>query len=271
MCRMLGLISVRPVDAAKYLVEDECSLLAQAIKGDQGDGWGVGYYACGEPRVVKSPRPVWEEAERFKRVASQAASHIIIAHVRKASNPRGLPRERLIGLENTQPFHHGRYLFAHNGTIYVPDEAAAMLGEYRRIIKGVNDSEVYFAHLVKALEECGDVVEALREVEAALWRALRASGSGRDTPYSSLNAIFSDGVRLYALTLYRKGRDMKSLCYRDAEYFRMAYRHEGDTLVVASERTCSGGWSLLNNGELLIAEPAGGEVAYRVVKVFDIA
>ncbi|RLF03464.1 MAG: hypothetical protein DRK00_08770 [Thermoprotei archaeon] len=190
--------------------------------------------------------------------------------MRKASNPRGLPRERLIGLENTQPFCYGRYLFAHNGTIYVPDEAAAMLGKYRHLIRGLNDSEVYFAYLVKELEEREDAAEALKAVEEGLWHALRASGSGRDVPYSSLNAIFSDGARLYALTLYLKGRDLRSLCYRDSEYFRMAYRHEGDKLVVASEKTSREGWQLLNNGELLIAEPTTSGVRYSVVRLFDL-
>lgn len=89
----------------------------------------------------------------------------------EGQQPRGLPSEMLIGLENTQPFSWGRYVFAHNGTLYVPDEAAILLGDYRRLVRGANDSEVYFALLVKETEENGDVVEALRAIEEALWRA----------------------------------------------------------------------------------------------------
>ena len=63
MCRMIGIISVRPTSLYKYLVEDECSLLIQAEKGKQSDGWGIGYYERGKLRIFKSPRPVYEEKE----------------------------------------------------------------------------------------------------------------------------------------------------------------------------------------------------------------
>ncbi len=270
MCRMLGLISIKPTTASKYLFEDECSLLAQAIKGNQSDGWGIGYYVNGQPQVFKSPNSVEKEVDLFKETCSRITSRIIIAHVRKASNPRRLPRHMLIGIENTQPFHHKDYIFAHNGTIYIPDEVMASLGEYRKLVKGVNDSEVYFAYLVKELESGKDPIEALRAVEKGLWHMLKLSKREKRAPYSSLNAIFSDGHRLYAVTLYREGEKLKSICYRDTEYFRMAYKYEGDRLIIASERTNNEEWYLLHNGELLIAEPAHDRIVYRIVRLVDI-
>lgn len=41
-------------------------------------------------------------------------------------------------------------------------------------------------------------------------------------------------------------------------------------LVVASERTYEGGWSLMRNGELLIAELSDGRVEYKIRKVVDV-
>ncbi len=267
MCRMVGVLSVRPTSPYKYLVEDECSLLAQARVGGQGDGWGIGYYEGGRARVYRSPRAAYEEEGLFRYLSATVKSGIVIAHVRRASNPRGLPRSALISEVNSQPFAHGRYLFAHNGTVYVPDELRRALGRYERLVKGLNDSEAYFAYLVKEWEARGDIAEAIRAVEEGMWEALRRSGIKREHPYSSLNAIFSDGRGLYALTLYLEGRGKRSLCYGDSEYFRLAYRCDGETLVVASERTDRSEWRAMGNGELLVAELRGGSVRYRVIRL----
>jgi len=264
---MIGIISTKPTNPSKYLIDDECSLLIQARKGEQSDGWGIGYYEKGKLRVFKSPNPVYEEEEVLRSFSTQISSKLIIAHVRKASNPRGLPSHMLIGVENSQPFFYKNYLFVHNGAIYMPDEVAETLGKYKDLIKGVNDSEVYFAYLVKEWETKGDVVEAIEAVERGLWNVLESSEKRLSRPYSSLNAIFSDGVRLYALTLYLVGKDIRSICYEDSEYFRLAYYYDDDILVVASERTNDNEWKLMNNGELLIAELREGKVSYRVLKL----
>ena len=102
MCRMVGIVSLIPLKALECLAKSECSLLAQAERGKQSDGWGIGYYdASGNLRVFKSPNSVYSEKDLFIRVSSSIVSKIIIAHIRKASNPINLPREKLIGLENT--------------------------------------------------------------------------------------------------------------------------------------------------------------------------
>jgi len=269
MCRMIGILSLELLSPSKYLIDDECSLLIQAKVGRQGDGWGIGYYVGGKLKVFKSAKPVYEEEELFRRMCSEIRSNIIVAHVRKASNPRGLPREELIGVRNSQPFYYGNYLFVHNGSIYVPDEIIGRLGRYKSLIKGVNDSEVYFAYLMKEWEELKDPLRAITTVEKGLWDALRKSGKTLKVPYSSLNTIFSDGRKLYALTLYLKD-DKLSLCYKDSKYFELAFKAADEHLVVASERTDNGRWNRLDNGEILIAEVNNGRITYRIVKLFKI-
>ena len=269
MCRMLGIISVKPISPSKYLIKDECSLLIQAVKGKQSDGWGIGYYVSNNLNVFKSPKPVYEEKDMFKIMCRKIKANIIIAHVRKASNPRNLPKEKLISKESSQPFYYKKYLFVHNGTIYIPDDVIEFLDEYKSIIRGVNDSEVYFAFLLKKLAETGDLIKAFREVERDLWNILKRSGKEIKYPYSSLNMIFSDGTKIYALTRYLRGKNLNSICYGDTKYYRMSYYCNGEILIVSSEKTNRDDWRTMNNGELLIAEKIGDKINYRILNVFE--
>ncbi|RLF14536.1 MAG: hypothetical protein DRJ66_05870 [Thermoprotei archaeon] len=269
MCRMLGIISAEPISPYKYLVQDECSLLVQAEKGRQDDGWGIGYYVNGELIVFKSPNTVYKERDLFIEKVRQVKSNIIIAHVRKASNPRNLPKERLISLENTQPFSYENYVFAHNGTIYYPDEVLERLGNLRTLVRGVNDSEVYFAYLIKEFIRHHDFVMAVKAVKKGLWEILHNVRVRRyDVPYSSLNVIFSDGRNMYAMTHYVKGENIKAICYKDTPYFNMAFYYDGKMLVVSSERTNnSAGWQVMNNNEILIASIQDGRVKYHIERL----
>jgi predicted glutamine amidotransferase len=271
MCRLLGILSSQPVGAANYLVDAECSLLEQSRidpKRLQSDGWGVGYYVDGRSQVVKSEKPVYSEVERFRSVASNTKSRIIIAHVRAASNPRGLPKEQLISPVNSQPFSHGRFLFAHNGTINLPDEIAQRLGDYRLMIEGINDSEVYFWFLVKELEAGGNVPDALVNFEnelQGLWAEYSCKHPDKKRPYVGLNAVLADGQRLYAYCRYsEEDRRSPSLCLKDQPVFQMCYR-PGEPFLIASERlTKSDEWLSLTSGQLLTAEAKDGLIVHRV-------
>lgn len=273
MCRMVGAISTGRVNVDRYLLRSECSLLAQAVKGSQGDGWGLAWYADGSPRVVKSEKPVYKELDVFEKVVREVSTRILIAHVRKASNPRKLPKELLIGLRETQPFRHGNKVLAHNGVIRIPDEAMSLLGDYRSLVKGNNDSEVYFALLMKEWEKLGEVSEALKAVEEDLWKALRSSNADLSIPFSSLNAVFSDGERLYAYNRFSEEEDilsLRSVCYKDSPYYLMTYRIEEGELVVASEKLWRGSeWKPLENGALLTAWIERDEIRYRIEKIID--
>jgi hypothetical protein len=72
-------------------------------------GWGLGHYEGGRPHVVRSALPAGGDP-RFAERAAAVASDTLLAHVRKAS--AGSVAER-----NWHPFAHGRWLFAHNGTL----------------------------------------------------------------------------------------------------------------------------------------------------------
>src|SRR5690348_7784226 len=155
MCRLFAQISPTPASASDFLVRKKLSLLRQSHcnpKGLQKDGWGLGYWNAREGgwTLVKSPGAVFRQKTRFRAAAQAARSSFVLAHVRHASNPKKLPKEKILGLENTQPFAYKNLIFAHNGTLNIPDEVARTLGTYRKRLRGHNDSEVLFWLFVKA-------------------------------------------------------------------------------------------------------------------------
>ena len=267
VCRLFGLLSVDALNARKYLVEDACSLFAQSKvdpKRMQGDGWGIGYYVNDTPLLVKSPNPVYTEFDRFVSVVKGATSKLIVAHIRRASNPRGLPREKLISKENSQPFMYGNHIFAHNGTVNIPDEVTNCLNEWRARLKGVNDSEAYFWYIMKEMENGATFPEALQsfaETLSKLWQRSRHKYPDKKLPYIGLNTLLSDGKRLYAYCKYEKDESRQSLCFEDQPALQMAYLTKPGSLIVSSEKTSrEEDWKILGSGQLMVAQISGRRV-----------
>src|SRR5690242_6395649 len=111
MCRLFAQISPEISAAENLLVSSEWSLLNQSRwnkKNLQKDGWGIGYFnAKGKPVVLKSPKAAFKEVKKFQCAAALAHSTAVLGHIRAASNPLGLPLEKLISKKNSQPFTDG--------------------------------------------------------------------------------------------------------------------------------------------------------------------
>lgn len=263
------MISIDCSEAIRYLLTDPCSLYAQS-KADpsrlQGDGWGLGFYVEGCLRVIKSEKPVYEEYERFRSIVRDIKSNIVVAHIRRASNPRGLPPERIISIENAQPFSYGNYVFAHNGIITIPDEMASLLGKWRLMIRGSNDSEIYFWYVIKEIHEGRNIKQTLKKFEEDSWRTwyeTRGKNLNKGRPYIGLNMILSDGVNLYAYCKYDEKLDgaARSLCYGDQPAMQMAYIADKKKLIVVSEKTnIEESWQPLRSGQLICGRIEGDEV-----------
>jgi len=248
---MFAVLSPEPVPAYWYLKETEFSLYRLAEKGNQGDGWGIGYYSDGNLTIHKSEKAAYEDRD-FDRVTMPIRSNLFIAHVRKASNPKHLPRQALISEENSQPFCSSNLLFVHNGTLFIPDQVLGSLGERRQLVKGVNDSEVLFAYLLQNIDTHGSVEEAFRKIEPGLWDIQKRGNDPGKAPYKGLNIMFSDGKRLYAYEKYLE--DAGSAICSETPVFQLQYRLTDEELVVASERLTADRWEPLPNGCLLKAE-----------------
>jgi predicted glutamine amidotransferase len=280
MCRIFGSLFTRSADLDGHLVSSECSLLAQSDadrKRLQGDGWGIGHYGrSGRPSVVLSTRPVYKEKREYSAAAGNASGRVVIAHIRRASNPSGLPKASLLKPENQQPFAYRNWLFAHNGTLRIPGEVMPRLGRHRRLMKGNNDSEVYFWLLMGAIERSGSVRSGFSGAVETIWKAWRKAPAAvqkkAGRPYVGLNCVLSDGKALYALCKYdgwRPEADDNWLCHPSPPrpLFEMCYRVEPDGrgLAVASETTePSGEWLPIKDGDLLEARLVRGRVLVNV-------
>src|SRR5437867_2191134 len=117
MCRLFGCRS-RAVDAVSHELFHGANALRVQSR-EHPDGWGVGWYEDGVPRVVRSLTPAHGDAD-FEKLSQFVSAQTVIAHVRKASVGR-------VAEENTHPFQRGPWLFAHNGTIPDWDRVRAPL------------------------------------------------------------------------------------------------------------------------------------------------
>jgi predicted glutamine amidotransferase len=204
---MFGFCAARPAAVQRALIDEPNALQIQSR--DHADGWGIGYYPAETraPLVLRSINPAHADAE-FAESAGRVSARTVIAHVRRAScGP--------VSLENTHPFHHDRWLFAHNGTVSRFAEVRTSLetGIDRRLVgllRGETDSERCFLLLLSRLLAHGPLEEP--RSPAAMGDAIletvdlihRTADPGAAEP-SSLTFILSDGASLVA---YREGRSL---------------------------------------------------------------
>ncbi|MGB9665932.1 MAG: class II glutamine amidotransferase [Candidatus Cryosericum sp.] len=238
MCRMFGLIAETPQFLAPWLTDEEPSLRSLAIKDRSGegnvDGWGVGWYDRGgdNPHIVKEPKPAYE-SPLYEETARSVSARIALAHVRRSS---GTPRL----MENTHPFGWGRWLFCHNGYCSGTRLKDRLLPRYKNILKGENDSEIYFALLLQYLEAMEDPVTALG---TAVHEVMSVG------EFTGLNFLLSEGLHIYAFHYST-----------DPERHSMYVQHNADSELVASEPLGLGDWEGLPNGSLAVLEPGAHTV-----------
>ncbi len=248
MCRLLGLIANKPVDLRFSLFEGNHTL--HEMSNRNPDGWGLGWYEeGGQAHVFKEPLSA-SQSQSFRSTAHQI-SRVFVAHVRRGTQGNNV-------LENTHPFLHGVYLFAHNGTVNEHEALRAKLStEHRNALAGKTDSEVLFHWILQSIE--GADGQVLAGVKTAVEHI---------HDYSALNFLLSDGHKLYA---YRDAKESPS-------YYSLFYlertRHEGtyqslvrqtsvkalleskalkseEAVLVCSERLTQEHWREVPNGYLL--------------------
>ncbi len=248
MCRLFGFKSAVLSRAHRSLVEAENALSVQAR--DHRDGWGIGWFHGPEAYLLKSEAGA-DACDSFRRAADRLASHTLVVHVRRATVGSVNPL-------NVHPFRHGRWVFAHNGTLLGFDRLAPVLRAgtphaFREQVLGQTDSEHLFAWLLGKLDAAGidalgahpadtdRVGDVLHDALAELFGM--SSDLGLDRPL--VNFILTNGSTFVA---NRAGRELhlasqKRAC-RDAatcpaEKICLASSRADDRvnhLLVASER-----------------------------------
>ena len=266
MCRLFGMLGNPSTPADPWLVATDHSLLRQADatpETQQKDGWGIAWYTESRiPQVEKGIRGAYEEKDRFSWAARTARGPVVLGHLRHASNPMNLPRERLIGLENSQPFFDRSYLFAHNGHIPFPRETRPLLGRNEERLRGVNDSEVLFWLLLKHVDALGDPVQAYARTVADLRQVWESTGQTAPDPYSGLNVLFTRGPNELWAFCHWRGEHGGGLLDSSRPYYQMAYVADAKQCIVGSEPFDSTrrDWKSLANGEFLVARTVQGLV-----------
>jgi glutamine amidotransferase len=160
MCRLFGSRTRAPSAVAHELFHGANALRVQSR--EHPDGWGLGWYEDGAPRVVRSLTPAHGDRD-FEKLSRFVTAQTVVAHVRKASIGR-------VAEQNTHPFQRGPWLFAHNGTLPGWDLARAKVEELidpalRSELRGETDSERCFLLFLSRLRKRCSIEAA--DVEAA--------------------------------------------------------------------------------------------------------
>src|SRR5690349_12390904 len=150
MCRLFAQHASRDHDLHEPLCSASNALRTQSHKHPHG--WGIGWYDAAGVQVRRGVTPAHAD-DAFVAAAREARSEIVLAHVRDAS-------VGAVETCNTHPFQHGRWLFAHNGTVARFRRVAAVrraieaeIAPARRsLLAGDTDSERCFFLFLTLLE-----------------------------------------------------------------------------------------------------------------------
>lgn len=166
--------------------------------GGRIDGWGLGSYQGSELLLRKRPSEQ-REAVQLADLVRELRTSCVVAHARIATvGPRTL--------DNTHPFRHRAWLFAHTGTLprFAEMRAAlrAQVPEHlARGIRGDTDSEVLFHLFLGAVYRLGRLDDPDFDRAGITDALLEAVGMVDATcgPGATLNLVVTNGHAMVAL------------------------------------------------------------------------
>lgn len=241
MCRHLAYLGA-PSRLADLVVAPSHSLVRQSFAAREllrgsvcADGFGVGWYADGDPEPAAYRRdcPIWADPD-LAGVARVVTSSCVVASVRNAT-----PEVGHAGASAVQPLVLGRFLFAHNGFVAGFAERAR---ELRALLpddlyaahRGGGDSDTLFLIVLAHVREAGG--DLAHGVAAALAEV------GRRAPGSALNVVLTDGRSLVASRFRTDDGAADSLYHLP---------RPGGTLVASEPLDDDPGWTPLPQGHLI--------------------
>ncbi|HMV70645.1 MAG TPA: class II glutamine amidotransferase [Pseudomonadales bacterium] len=198
MCRLYALLASEPTRVGCSLACSQNNLMRQSAGDADGvqhaHGWGVAEYTHRGPVVERQAWAAYD-GERFSQRVARIRSRAVVAHVRRATVGS-------LSVDNTHPFRHGRFTFAHNGTLPAFDRLkprllAATSQRHRSAICGQTDSEHLFHYLLSrwSRERSTDLLATIRDGIAQVldWCHELAPGSP-----IGLNVLLTDGEQMVA-------------------------------------------------------------------------
>lgn len=253
MCRLIGIVASEPTEFGLVLREAPRSLAS--LSHEHPDGWGIAVYRQ-ETRwdLAKGTERAADDG-RFHEIAGRSLGQVLVAHV----------RQKTVGptrLENTHPFEHDGWVFAHNGTITDVEVLRRGASESRLAqITGDTDSELLFAFLLTRLDERG-----LSRLDAEASRVVandviaEAASELREKKIGAFNFLLSNGSTMFA---HRFGRTLhllerapgdpvrESLALSESTSIVTKWTPRRHAVLVASEKITNEPWQELPEGTLL--------------------
>lgn len=268
MCRLYGFRANEQTKVECTLVRAQNALMVQSggdLRGQtHRDGWGIAVFEDSVPEVERRATAADEDL-RFSVTAERVFAHTVVAHVRDAT-VGGAQRV------NSHPFHHGRWVFAHNGTIRAFDRLGSVLAEETdpdllSERHGSTDSEMAFLWLLTRLRRAGvdltssgDEVATLAEVVGSSVRELsrRCLAAGAEKE-ERLNFLLTDGQSLVVSRwhngLYwvlREGVHDCEVC--GIPHVEHDPRRDYRAVVVASEPISDEAWQEVPDASMLVVD-----------------
>lgn len=242
MCRLFGLVANKEVDIIFSMLEASNRFKKQGKENP--DGWGIGWYEKGVPKIEKYGESAFS-SNRFDELVKKIRSKIIIAHVRLATSGRS-DSDR-----NAHPFIYNQWIFAHNGTVRKREILKLLRDPYNQNFTSEPiDSEIYFRYLIQCIDEKRDKIEGIK---TAVDEVVKSSGGA--------NFLLSDGLKFYAFKygkeLYFLSRDPLSPFSSSSKetHALIESKKLGDekAILISTERlTKDECWKELSDGEFLI-------------------
>ena len=237
MCRHLAYLGPRAslrsvlIDPPHGLYRQAWAPRLQRYGTVNADGFGVGWYAAGDPVPARyrRPAPIWGD-EPFADVARVTSAGALLAAVRSATAGTDP------GTAAAAPYAAGRWLFSHNGVLAgwpasAAGLAAALPAEALLGLEARVDSALLWALVRQRLERGLPAAQALAGTVAAV----RSAGlDGR------LNFLLTDG-RVIAAT-----------AAGDTLFYR---RGDGAVLVASEPGDDDPGWSEVPGESVVTATP----------------
>lgn len=265
MCRLYGLRANEPTKVECTLVHAQNALMVQSAGDLRGkahtDGWGIAFYEDGRPTIERRPIAAFEDAH-FNATAERVYSQTVMAHIRQATVGTA-------SLENTHPFCHGPWTFAHNGSITAFDDVRLQLESeidisHVGLPTGTTDSELAFHWLLSRMARQGMSLQgrstdlnATREIVGAAVREIAGLSEAANAPEpAQLNFLLTDGHVMVASCWNRSLFWVHRDGLRDCEVCGIPHVHHDlrahyHAIVVASEPISHESWQEIPNHSIV--------------------